>query len=46
VIADGTYGALFSANFLTRQGLTGGVEIGMRLEASPALTEALRTTST
>lgn len=41
-IADGRRGALFSANFLTDQGLTGGVEVGMRLDNTPALTEALR----
>jgi phosphatidylserine/phosphatidylglycerophosphate/cardiolipin synthase-like enzyme len=42
VIADGRRGALFSANFLTDQGLTGGVEVGMRLDGTPALSEALR----
>jgi phosphatidylserine/phosphatidylglycerophosphate/cardiolipin synthase-like enzyme len=42
VIADGHHGALFSANFLTHQGLTGGVEVGMRLDGTPALAEALR----
>ncbi|MEV4320514.1 phospholipase D-like domain-containing protein [Actinocrispum sp. NPDC049592] len=42
VIADGTRGALFSANFLTDLGLTGGVEVGMRLDDTPALAEARR----
>ena len=42
VIADGRFGALFSANFLTDQGLTGGVEVGMRLDDTSALTEAQR----
>jgi phosphatidylserine/phosphatidylglycerophosphate/cardiolipin synthase-like enzyme len=41
-IADGRRGALFSANFLTDMGLTGGVEVGMRLDGTPALTEAMR----
>lgn len=42
VIADGKRGALFSANFLTDYGLTGGMEVGMRLDETPALVEALR----
>jgi phosphatidylserine/phosphatidylglycerophosphate/cardiolipin synthase-like enzyme len=42
VIADGRRGALFSANFETEHGLTGGVEVGMRLDGTPALAAALR----
>ncbi|MGW4799952.1 phospholipase D-like domain-containing protein [Nonomuraea sp. NPDC004297] len=42
VIADGRWGALFSANFLPDQGLTGGIEVGMRLDGTPALGEARR----
>src|SRR5439155_7585666 len=41
-IADGTRGALFSANFMTHHGLTGGVEVGMRLDDTRALAEAAR----
>jgi phosphatidylserine/phosphatidylglycerophosphate/cardiolipin synthase-like enzyme len=41
-IADGRHGALFSANFLTGLGLTGGIEMGMRLDGTAALTEAVR----
>jgi Phosphatidylserine/phosphatidylglycerophosphate/cardiolipin synthases and related enzymes len=41
-IADGRLGALFSANFLTDLGLVGGVEVGMRVDDTPALAEALR----
>jgi phosphatidylserine/phosphatidylglycerophosphate/cardiolipin synthase-like enzyme len=42
VIADGRRGALFSANLATDHGLTGGVEVGMRLDDTAALAEALR----
>lgn len=42
VIADGVTGALFSANFVAKQGLTGGVELGMRLDGTHALAEATR----
>lgn len=42
VIADGRRGALFSANFEAEKGLTGGVEVGMRLDGTSALREALR----
>jgi phosphatidylserine/phosphatidylglycerophosphate/cardiolipin synthase-like enzyme len=42
VIADGRRGAVFSANFETDHGLTGGVEVGVRLDETAALTEALR----
>lgn len=42
VIADGTRGALFSANFVPHLGLLGGVEVGMRLDGTSALTEASR----
>jgi hypothetical protein len=41
-IADGRLGALFSANFLTDLGLVGGVEVGVRLDNTPALAEAHR----
>lgn len=41
-IADGRCGAVFSANFLTYQGLIGGVEVGMRLDETQALAEAAR----
>jgi phosphatidylserine/phosphatidylglycerophosphate/cardiolipin synthase-like enzyme len=41
VVADGRYGAVFSANFETDHGLTGGVEVGMRLDGRTyALTAA------
>lgn len=42
VIADGQRGALFSANFTVPRGLTGGVEMGMRLDGTVALAEAHR----
>lgn len=42
VIADRERGALFSANFTVPRGLTGGVEMGMRLDGTAALTEAHR----
>lgn len=42
VIADGRHGALFSANFDAVHGMFGGVEVGTRLDDSPALTEAKR----
>ncbi|MEU6857325.1 phospholipase D-like domain-containing protein [Glycomyces sp. NPDC046736] len=42
IIADRERGALFSANFDAAHGLTGGVELGMRLDGTPALAEALR----
>lgn len=42
VIADATRGALFSANFVPHMGLLGGVEVGMRLDDTPALAEASR----
>jgi phosphatidylserine/phosphatidylglycerophosphate/cardiolipin synthase-like enzyme len=42
VIADGARGALFSANFVPGMGLLGGVEVGMRLDGTPALDEAGR----
>jgi phosphatidylserine/phosphatidylglycerophosphate/cardiolipin synthase-like enzyme len=42
VIADGTHGALFSANLDGEHGLTSGAEVGVRLGASPALAEAER----
>ncbi|MFI6290899.1 phosphatidylserine/phosphatidylglycerophosphate/cardiolipin synthase family protein [Nonomuraea sp. NPDC050790] len=41
-IADDRHGALFSANFLTGLGLTGGIEMGMRLDGTAALAEAVR----
>jgi phosphatidylserine/phosphatidylglycerophosphate/cardiolipin synthase-like enzyme len=41
-IADDTYGALFSANFDADHGLTSGVEVGLRLDRTPALDEAIR----
>jgi hypothetical protein len=40
VIADATRGALFSANFVPHLGLLHGVEVGMRLDGTPALAEA------
>jgi phosphatidylserine/phosphatidylglycerophosphate/cardiolipin synthase-like enzyme len=42
VIADDTYGALFSANFDAKHGLDSGVEVGLRLDHTPALAEAVR----
>jgi phosphatidylserine/phosphatidylglycerophosphate/cardiolipin synthase-like enzyme len=42
VIADDTYGALFSANFDAQHGLDSGVEVGLRLDGTPALAEAIR----
>jgi hypothetical protein len=41
VIADARAGALFSANFDAEHGLYGGVEMGVRLDGEPALTDAL-----
>lgn len=41
-IADATKGALFSANFVPHLGLLHGVEVGMRLDDTPALAEAAR----
>lgn len=42
VIADDEHGALFSANFDAKHGLRDGVEMGIRLDGQPALTEATR----
>jgi phosphatidylserine/phosphatidylglycerophosphate/cardiolipin synthase-like enzyme len=42
VIADGRYGALFSANFDATHGLFDGVEVGVRLDSRLALIEAHR----
>lgn len=42
VIADRQWGALFSANFTVPRGLTGGIEMGMRLDGTVALAEAHR----
>lgn len=42
VLADGKYGALFSANFDAEHGMFGGVEVGVRLDGRPALMEAHR----
>ncbi|MEV0129609.1 phosphatidylserine/phosphatidylglycerophosphate/cardiolipin synthase family protein [Dactylosporangium sp. NPDC050688] len=42
VIADGRRGALFSANFDATHGLVSDVELGMRLDGTAALAEALR----
>jgi phosphatidylserine/phosphatidylglycerophosphate/cardiolipin synthase-like enzyme len=42
VIADETRGALFSANFVPHLGLLEGIEVGMRLDHTPALVEASR----
>jgi phosphatidylserine/phosphatidylglycerophosphate/cardiolipin synthase-like enzyme len=42
VIADDAYGALFSANFDAQHGLVSGVEVGLRLDGTPALHEATR----
>jgi len=41
-IADGRHGALFSANFDFEHGLTSGVEVGCRLDGTPALADATR----
>jgi phosphatidylserine/phosphatidylglycerophosphate/cardiolipin synthase-like enzyme len=41
-IADGIHGALFSANFDAHHGMFDGVEVGVRLDRHPALTEARR----
>jgi phosphatidylserine/phosphatidylglycerophosphate/cardiolipin synthase-like enzyme len=40
VIADRTAGALFSANFDAKHGLTSGVETGMRIDGTAALADA------
>lgn len=37
VVADGTYGALFSCNFDAAHGLDSGVEVGVRLDGRPVL---------
>ena len=42
VVADRKRGALFSANFDARHGLDRDVELGMRLDGTPALGEAVR----
>jgi len=42
VVADGRRGAVFSANFETDHGLTGGIEVGVRLDETAALAEVLR----
>lgn len=42
VIADGRFGALFSANFDAVHGMLDGVEVGVRLDVSPALVDAKR----
>jgi phosphatidylserine/phosphatidylglycerophosphate/cardiolipin synthase-like enzyme len=42
VIADSRHGALFSANLDGDHGLTTGVEVGVRLDGTPALAEAER----
>ncbi|GIJ27012.1 hypothetical protein Vqi01_21740 [Micromonospora qiuiae] len=42
VIADGRYGALFSANFDAVHGMFSGVEVGTRLDGRPVLAEARR----
>lgn len=39
-IADRRHGALFSANFDAEHGIYRGVEVGMRLDGEPALTDA------
>jgi phosphatidylserine/phosphatidylglycerophosphate/cardiolipin synthase-like enzyme len=41
-IADRRHGAIFSANFDTQRGLTSGVEVGCRLDGTPALAETVR----
>ncbi|MFD0591984.1 phospholipase D-like domain-containing protein [Catellatospora coxensis] len=40
-IADGRRGALFSANFMSTMGLTGGIEVGVRLDGTAALDDAV-----
>lgn len=42
VIADEAHGALFSANFDAQHGLDSGAEVGVRLDGTPALGEAIR----
>ncbi|GAA1691331.1 hypothetical protein GCM10009830_43850 [Glycomyces endophyticus] len=42
VVADRVRGALFSANLDSRFGLDNGVELGVRLDGTPALDAALR----
>jgi phosphatidylserine/phosphatidylglycerophosphate/cardiolipin synthase-like enzyme len=42
VLADGRYGALFSANLDAEHGLYSGVEVGVRLDGRPVLAEARR----
>jgi len=42
VIADEACGALFSANFDAKHGLNSGVEVGLRLDGTAALREAVR----
>ncbi|OZV84552.1 hypothetical protein CA850_01495 [Micromonospora echinospora] len=42
VVADGRHGALFSANLDASHGLYDGVEVGVRLDHRPVLTEARR----
>ena len=42
VIADEACGALFSANFDAKHGLDSGVEVGLRLDGTAALREAVR----
>jgi phosphatidylserine/phosphatidylglycerophosphate/cardiolipin synthase-like enzyme len=37
VVADGTFGALFSSNFDAAHGLDSGVEVGIRLDGHPVL---------
>ena len=41
-LADRRVGSLFSANFMTTMGLTGGMELGIRLDDTDALDEAWR----
>ena len=41
-IADERHGALFSANFDFEHGLTSGVEVGCRLDGTPALADTTR----
>lgn len=38
-IADGSHGAIFSANFDADHGIYGGTEMGMRLDGEPVLTD-------
>lgn len=40
IFSDGKYGAIFSANFDAKHGLTNGVEVGYRLDGTRALEEA------